>query len=137
MLFGATDNSLSLANDYFSIYLIGTIFVQISLGLNQFISAQGFAKTSMMTVLIGAVINIILDPILIFGLDMGVKGAALATIISQFISAAWVMRFLLFSPKSIIRIKKEYLKPKAKIVFPILALGFPPLSCSRLKAWCS
>ena len=93
-LFGASGDTLPYAMEYLNIYVIGTIFVMISLGLNSFISAQGFAKISMFTVVIGAVINIVLDPIFIFGLQMGVRGAALATIISQCISAIWVLKFL-------------------------------------------
>lgn len=123
--FGATENTLPYADEYFSIYLIGTLFVQISLGLNQFISAQGFAKTSMMTVLIGAITNIILDPILIFGFDMGVKGAAYATILSQFVSAIWVLMFL-FSKKSTLKIRPKYFKLEKHIILPVLALGVSP-----------
>ncbi|MBC8546000.1 MATE family efflux transporter [Clostridiaceae bacterium NSJ-31] len=123
--FGATENTLPFANDYFSIYLMGTLFVQISLGLNQFISAQGFAKTSMFTVLIGAIINIVLDPIFIFGFGMGVRGAALATILSQFISAAWVL-FFLFSKKSTLKINPKYFHLEARIILPVLALGVSP-----------
>lgn len=93
-IFGASNQTFVYANDYLSIYLVGTLFVLISLGLNSFINCQGFAKVGMMTVLIGALINIILDPIFIFYLSMGVKGAALATVISQFISAIWTLLFL-------------------------------------------
>lgn len=123
--FGATANTLTFADEYFSIYLIGTLFVQISLGLNPFISAQGFAKISMTTVVVGAITNIILDPILIYGFNMGVKGAAIATIFSQLISALWVLKFL-FSKKSIIKIKKKYFKLEKKIILPVLALGISP-----------
>lgn len=123
--FGATANTLTFADEYFSIYLIGTLFVQISLGLNPFISAQGFAKISMTTVVVGAITNIILDPILIYGFNMGVKGAAIATIFSQFISALWVLKFLV-SNKSIIKIKKKYFKLEKKIILPVLALGISP-----------
>jgi len=123
--FGATANTLTFADEYFSIYLIGTLFVQISLGLNSFISAQGFAKISMTTVVVGAITNIILDPILIYGFNMGVRGAAIATIFSQLISALWVLKFL-FSKKSIIKIKKKYFKLEKKIIFPVLALGISP-----------
>lgn len=105
-----------------SIYAVGTIFVQMTLGMNMFITAQGFSKTSMLTVTIGAVCNIILDPIFIFGFGMGVKGAALATIISQAVSCGWVLAFLT-GKKTFLRIKKEYLKPVPSIVFPCLALG--------------
>lgn len=125
MLFGASENTIGYALDYMRIYAIGTIFVQLSLGLNAFITAQGFAKISMLTVTIGAVANIILDPILIFGFGMGVKGAALATIISQAISAVWVLRFLL-SKKSLLTIKKEYLKIDLNIFLPCVALGLSP-----------
>lgn len=125
MLFGASENTIGYALDYMRIYAMGTIFVQLSLGLNAFITAQGFAKTSMLTVTIGAVANIILDPILMFGFGMGVKGAALATIISQAISAVWVLRFLL-SKKSLLTIKKEYLKIDLNIFLPCVALGLSP-----------
>lgn len=123
--FGATEKTLPLANDYFSIYLIGTISVQLALGLNAFISTQGFASISMCTVIIGAISNIILDPILIYGFDMGVKGAAIATIISQTISAVWVLLFL-FGKKTIIKIKRENLKPSSSVLLPVLALGIAP-----------
>ena len=113
LTFGASDNT---------IYAVGTIFVQMTLGMNMFITAQGFSKTSMLTVTIGAVCNIILDPIFIFGFGMGVKGAALATIISQAVSCGWVLAFLT-GKKTFLRIKKEYLKPVPSIVFPCLALG--------------
>lgn len=125
MMFGASENTISYAWDYMKIYSIGTIFVQFSLGLNAFINAQGYAKTGMMTVAIGAIINIILDPILIFGLHMGVRGAALATIISQAVSCIWVLKFLT-SKKSFLKIKKKYLVPKQKILLPCLALGLAP-----------
>ena len=104
--FGATENTITYARQYLTIYLFGTIFVQLALGLNTFISAQGEAKTAMLSVLIGALINIVLDPIFIFVLEMGVRGAALATILSQAVSAIWVVRFLT-SEKSGIRLKKE------------------------------
>ena len=96
LLFGASENTIGYALEYLNIYAIGTIFVQLALGLNAFITTQGYATTSMFTVLIGAVLNLILDPIFIFALNMGVKGAALATILSQAVSAAWVLRFLYF-----------------------------------------
>ena len=94
LIFGASENTIEFAVSYMKIYSLGTIFVQLTLGLNAFISAQGFAKTSMMTVLIGAIFNIILDPIFIFGFNMGVSGAALATIISQSLSMIWILFFL-------------------------------------------
>lgn len=123
--FGASDNIISYADQYITIYLCGTIFVQLALGLNSFISAQGFAKTAMLSVLIGAVINIVLDPILIFGCKMGVRGAALATVISQAVSALWVVKFLC-SEKSIIRIQKEYMKPDKKTVLLVASIGISP-----------
>lgn len=122
--FGASQATLDYALQYLTIYLFGTIFVQIALGLNPFINAQGFAKMSMITVLIGAIINIVLDPIFIFGFGMGVKGAALATLAGQFVSAIWVMKFML--KDSPLKIKKEYLMPDAKVVFSIIALGVSP-----------
>lgn len=124
-LFGASGDTLPYAMKYLNIYVIGTLFVMISLGLNSFISAQGFAKISMFTVVIGAVINIILDPILIFGLHMGVQGAALATIISQCVSAVWVLKFLT-GPKTTLRIKFANMKISKRILFPVLALGLAP-----------
>lgn len=123
--FGGSDATILYAEQYLNIYLCGTIFVQIAMGLNMFITSQGQAKIGMLSVLIGAVINIILDPILIFVCGMGVRGAALATIISQGCSAAWVLRFLL-SEKSSIRIKTKYLRPEPKIVGMIAALGISP-----------
>ncbi len=125
MLVGASENTIGYAYDYLSIYSLGCIFVQITLGLNLFITAQGFAKISMLTVVIGAVLNIILDPIFIFVFDMGVKGAALATIISQFVSALWILRFLT-GKKATLKINLKYLKPNAKIILPICALGLSP-----------
>lgn len=125
MLFGASENTLSYASSYMNIYTLGTLFVQISLGLNMFITTQGFAKTSMMTVIIGAVINIILDPIFIFVFKMGVQGAALATIISQAVSAAWVLKFLR-GKSTILKIKRQHLRIKSSVILPILALGVSP-----------
>ena len=123
--FGASDSTIKYANDYLSIYLCGTIFVQFALGLNSFIACQGQAKTAMASVVIGAVANIILDPIFIFVLDMGVRGAAVATLISQALSAAWVVRFLL-SKKSVIKIDLANLKPDMKIIGSIASLGISP-----------
>ncbi|MEG1584486.1 MAG: MATE family efflux transporter [Anaerovorax sp.] len=125
LMFGASGNTIEYAMAYMTIYSLGTIFVQITLGLNAFISAQGFAKISMMTVLIGAVFNIILDPIFIFAFGMGVSGAALATIISQSISMIWILKFLL-SNKTALRIRKKNLRLWPKIVFPCIALGLSP-----------
>lgn len=123
--FGASNATIGYAVDYISIYLLGTIFVQISLGMNQYINTQGFANIGMLTVVIGAVINVILDPILIFGLNLGVKGAALATITAQGISAIWVLKFLL-GKKSILKIRKKFLKLEKKIIFNIVSLGISP-----------
>ncbi len=124
-LFGASDQTIDYALQYLNIYAAGTIFVQIALGLNMFISTQGFAKYSMMTVVIGAVINIVLDPILIYGLDMGVRGAAYATVISQAVSAFWVLRFLR-GKETILRISKSSLRLDSHIVLPVMALGISP-----------
>ncbi len=122
MAFGASENTIEYGVDYMNIYAIGTIFVQMTLGMNAFITAQGFAKTGMLSVLIGAVANIILDPIFIFGFHMGVQGAALATIISQAMSCIWVLAFL-FGKKTHLKIRKENLGLSANIVLPSLALG--------------
>lgn len=125
LLFGASENTIGYAWDYMFIYTCGTVFVQLALGLNTFITAQGFAKVSMMTVLIGAVCNIILDPIFIFGLDMGVKGAAVATVISQALSCIWILKFLT-GKKAKIRIQPRYMKLSAPVILPCLALGLSP-----------
>lgn len=124
-LFGASDQTILYANRYITLYLLGTIFVQLALGLNMFISSQGQAKTAMLSVLIGAVINIVLDPIFIFVLKMDVRGAALATVISQTVSAVWIVHFLL-SEKSVIRIRKKYFRLDGRIVSRIMALGISP-----------
>lgn len=121
-LFGASANTLPYANDYMTIYLFGTIFVLIGLGMNSFINSQGFAKTGMLTVLIGAIINIILDPIFIFYFHLGVKGAALATVISQFISALWTLHFLT-SQKTILKLRKKDMILKTRHVTRIFSLG--------------
>ena len=122
LAFGASPDTIEFAVGYMVIYATGTIFVQLTLGMNAFITAQGFSKTSMYTVLIGAVSNIILDPVFIFGFDMGVQGAALATVISQCISCVWVL-FFLSSEKTILKLKKENMHLKAKVILPCLALG--------------
>lgn len=124
-MFGATDNILPYGNDYLSIYLLGSIFVMFSLGLNSFITCQGFARTSMLTVLIGAVLNIVLDPIFIFVMGLGVKGSALATVISQGVSAAWVIRFLT-GKKTDLKIRRRNLRLEAKVLLPVIALGIAP-----------
>lgn len=125
LLFGASENTIAYALDYMLIYSIGTIFVQLTLGLNAFISAQGFAKISMLTVLIGALCNIVLDPIFIFSLDMGVRGAALATIISQGISTIWILAFLT-GKKTILRLRLKYMRLRKEVILPCLALGISP-----------
>ena len=125
MMFGASETTLPYAQSYLSVYACGTIFVQFALGLNMFITTQGFAKTSMLTVIIGACLNIILDPIFIFGFGMGVRGAALATIISQAVSAVWVVSFLC-GKKTNLKIRKKYLRPKLGVILPVLALGVSP-----------
>lgn len=122
LTFGASDNTIPYATSYMNIYTVGTIFVQLTLGMNAFITAQGFTRTSMLSVVIGAISNIVLDPIFIFGFHMGVRGAALATVISQAVSAIWVIGFLLGN-KTILKIKKKNLRPDWKIVAPCLTLG--------------
>lgn len=124
-LFGASENTITYSLQYITIYLYGTIFVQLALGLNPFISSQGQAKTAMLSVLIGAVINIVLDPIFIFVFGMGVRGAAYATVISQAVSAVWVVRFLC-SRSSSIRIRRQNLRISGRIVGSIAALGVSP-----------
>ena len=129
-MFGASDAIIGYAEDYISIYLAGTIFVQLALGLNTFISAQGHATVAMLSVLIGAVINIVLDPVFIFVFGMGVSGAALATILSQAVSAAWVLRFL-FSAKSGIRIRRGNMKFEKRVVGKVIGLGIAPFIMQR------
>lgn len=121
-LFGASDVTLPYAVEYARIYILGSVFVLIVMGMNSFITTQGFAKISMLTTIIGAIINIILDPILIFGLNMGVSGAALATVLSQAVSATWILRFLT-SQKSTLRLRKENMKLDPKVFGPCLGLG--------------
>ncbi len=122
MAFGASENTIEYGVNYMNIYALGTIFVEITLGMNAFITAQGFAKTGMLSVLIGAVSNIILDPIFIFGFNMDVRGAALATIISQALSCIWVVSFLC-GKKTFLRIRRKNLRLVPKIIMPCLALG--------------
>lgn len=122
MAFGASSNTIGYAVDYMNIYALGTIFVEVTLGMNAFITAQGFAKTGMLSVLIGAVANIILDPVFIFGLNMDVRGAALATIISQALSCIWVVWFLC-GKKTFLKIRKKNFGLVPKIILPCLALG--------------
>lgn len=125
LAFGASADTIGYATDYLTIYLIGTVFVQLALGLNTFISAQGHATTAMLSVLIGAIINIVLDPVFIFVFDMGVKGAALATIMSQAVSAIWVLAFL-FGKKSGLKIRIENIRLNKKIIGSVAALGIAP-----------
>ncbi|MCI9309584.1 MAG: MATE family efflux transporter, partial [Lawsonibacter sp.] len=125
MAFGASEDTIGYALDYISIYLMGTVFVQLALGLNAYITAQGRALVAMCSVLIGAVLNILLDPLFIFGLQMGVKGAALATIISQGVSACWVVGFLC-SGRSGLRIRRKNMGLDPKVVGSIAALGIAP-----------
>lgn len=125
MRFGASENTIGYALDYMYIYSFGTVFVQLTLGMNAFISAQGFAKTSMLTVVIGAVLNIVLDPVFIFVFDMGVKGAAVATVISQAVSMLWIMAFLT-GRKTELKIRTKYLKPVPAVFLPCMALGLSP-----------
>lgn len=124
-MFGASDATIGYALDYLNIYVIGTIFVQIAFGMNPFITTQGYAKIGMTTVVIGAIVNVILDPILIFGLDMGVKGAATATIIAQLVSAIWVIRFLT-GKNSKLNLRKAFLLPTKEIAGKVSLLGISP-----------
>lgn len=128
-LFGASDETISYAMDYITIYLMGNIFVMIGLGMNSFINAQGFGTIGMMTVLLGAVTNIILDPIFIFWFHMGVKGAALATILSQLLSALWILRFLT-SDRAILRLKWKAMKLEKGRVAKIVGLGMSGFTMS-------
>lgn len=125
LLFGASENTIEYAIDYMNIYAIGTLFVQLTLGMNAYITSQGFSKIAMITVLIGALCNIALDPLLIYVFNMGVSGAALATVISQAISCTFVIIFL-FSKKSILKLKVSNFKLDFKIILPCMALGLAP-----------
>lgn len=122
LMFGASENTIGYAEDYMNIYAAGTLFVQLTLGMNMFITAQGFAKTGMLSVLIGAAANIILDPVFIFLFDMGVRGAAIATVISQAMSCAWVTAFLC-GKKTLLRLRPRYMRLEGGIIMPALALG--------------
>lgn len=124
-MFGASDQTIHYGVDYITIYLVGTVFVQLALGLNMFITSQGQARTAMLSVLIGAIINIVLDPVFIFALRMNVQGAALATVISQAVSAIWVVHFL-SSEKSAIQIRRKNMVPDLSIIKSIMALGISP-----------
>ena len=123
LAFGASENTIQYATEYMSVYAFGTIAVQLTLGMNAFVSAQGFTHISMFSVMIGAVANMILDPIFIYALDMGVRGAALATILSQTLSCIWVVSFLC-SQKTLLRLKRENLFVSPKFILPCLTLGF-------------
>ena len=122
LAFGASDNTIEYATSYMSVYAIGTIFVQLTLGMNAFITAQGFTKISMISVIVGALANIILDPIFIYGFEMGVRGAALATIVSQALSCVWVLSFLC-GKRTILKLKPKNFIPLPRIVLPCIALG--------------
>lgn len=124
-LFGASEATIGYALDYLNIYVVGTIFVQIAFGMNPFITTQGYAKIGMTTIIIGAIVNIVLDPIFIFGLNMGVKGAATATIIAQLVSAVWVM-FFLTSKKSQLNLRKAFIWPTWEITKKVSVLGISP-----------
>lgn len=137
-LFGGSENTLPYAVEYARIYILGSVFVLAVMGMNVFITAQGNAKIAMLTTVIGAVINIVLDPIFIFLFNMGVAGAALATVISQAVSAIWILRFLM-SEKSVIRLKKENIRLEKPIILPCLALGistFVMLSTESVLSIC-
>ena len=122
LAFGASENTIDYSTSYMNIYAFGTVFVQLTLGMNAFITTQGFAKFGMISVMIGAIANIVLDPVFIFGFDMGVKGAALATVISQAMSCVWVISFLL-GKKTVLKIRRENLKLAAGVIVPSMTLG--------------
>ena len=134
--FGTSKNTYSYASDYISIYLIGTLFVELSMGLNTYIIAQGESVTGMLSVLIGAIANIVLDPIFIFVFGLGVRGAAIATVISQFLSALWVVAFLA-GRRAVLRIKIQNLKPDLKIIGSIAALGISPFVMRSTESFVS
>ena len=123
--FGASGETIGYALDYIRIYVLGTAFVQVTTGLNAFITSQGFATTAMKTVMIGAGLNLVLDPVFIFGFSMGVKGAAIATVLSQAVSAVWVLAFL-SGKKTILKISRKNLKIRFGVIGPVLALGVSP-----------
>ena len=125
LAFGASENTIDYAHGYMTVYAVGTVFVQLTLGMNSYITAQGFAKTSMLTTLIGAILNIALDPLFIFGFGLGVRGAALATVISQAVSCLWVLLFLT-GKRSILRLRPKNLIPDVSLLLPCLALGLAP-----------
>ena len=122
LAFGASENTITYATQYMTVYAMGTVFVQLTLGMNAFISAQGFTRVSMLSVIIGAACNIVLDPIFIYGLCLGVRGAAIATVISQAASTVWIL-FFLFGKKTHLRLRVKNMIPTPRIVLPCLALG--------------
>ena len=125
LAFGASENTISYASNYMRIYAFGTLFVQLTLGMNAFITAQGFTTISMVSVLIGAICNIVLDPVFIFAFHMGVKGAALATVISQAVSTLWIILFLC-GKKTQLHLRKKYMRLVPKVILPCVALGLAP-----------
>ena len=125
LAFGASASTVGYAESYLRIYALGTLFVQLTLGLNAFITAQGFSSVSMRIVLVGALLNTVLDPIFIFVLGLGVRGAAIATVLSQAVSAVWAVRFLT-GRRTRWRLRKAYLRPRAATMLPCLALGLSP-----------
>ena len=129
MMFGASEHTLSYASDYLGIYCLGTVFIQLTVGMNYYITTQGFARTAMLSTMIGGVLNIVLDPIFIFGMKMGVAGAALATVIAQFVSCVWVMTFL-FGKKTKVRIRIRNMRLDKKIMRQIFILGMSPFFMS-------
>ena len=135
-MFGASDATIGYATDYLSIYLAGTLFVELALGLNAFIICQSRSKTAMLSVLIGAIANIVLDPVFIFGLHMGVKGAAMATVISQGLSAAWVLVFL-FGRKSSLKIRRDCMRIDFSILGSVFSLGVSPFIMSATESFIS
>ena len=135
-MFGASDATIGYAMDYLSIYLAGTLFVELALGLNAFIICQSQPRIAMFSVLIGAIANIILDPVFIFGLHMGVKGAAVATVISQGLSAAWVMSFLM-GKKSSLRVRRSCLRLEGRILGSVFSLGISPFIMNATESFIS
>lgn len=133
LTFGGSENTLAYAMDYLGIYLWGTVFVQLALGLNMFITSQGKSRTAMLSILIGAIINLILDPVFIFVFSMGVKGAALATVISQLCSCLWIVTFLV-SERSGIRIRLRNMRPDWKIIGSVAALGIAPFTMQSTES---
>lgn len=132
-LFGASESTIAYALPYMRIYAAGSLFVMLALGMNLFITTQGYTTFSMITVVIGAVLNIILDPVFIYGLDMGVEGAALATVLSQAVSAVWATAFFL-GRRTKLRLKPQYLRPSGRLLLPVLALGLAPFVMQSTEA---